>query len=128
MVTKKKPAKRAAPRAAPKKRATRRNKSGITRIPDAAATVGLVVANAGLIGRTLDKVSSDGIKAIPNLVMGSGSDYKWLRQQFIKPEQLVKDAVGVAGGYVAGEIAKKYAPGFIKRPMGKIAKKIPKVF
>lgn len=132
MVTKKGTTAKTTTRRAPARRAAastgrRHKKSDMSYIPSAAATVGLVMANKDIVRRAIDKVSADGLQAIPNLVLSKSSDYKWLRQQVIKPEQLVKDAVGLAGGYVAGEIAKKYAPGVIKRPMGKLAKKIPKV-
>lgn len=127
MVTKKKtPAKRRT--AAPaKKRRVYRKKSGITYIPAAAATVGLVAANADNLKRTMNLISQDGVKAIPNLVMGKGNNYQWLRQQYISGDQLVKDAAYYAGGYLGGELVKKYAPSVIKTPLGKLAKKIPRM-
>lgn len=129
MVTKKKKTNRRAPRRAATARKVyrRRAKSGVQYIPAAMATVGLVAANADALKRTADKIGADGIKAIPNLVMGQGSDYKWLRQQFFKSDQLIKDAAYYAGGYIGGEIVKKYAPSVIKTPLGKLAKKIPRM-
>lgn len=126
MVKKKTTTKKA--RSAPAKaKKTYTKKSDTRYIPAAAATVGIVYANADNIKRFMDKVSADGLKAFPNVVTGKGSDYKWLRQQFVSGNQLVKDAVYYAGGYVGGEIAKKYLPNVIKKPMGKIAKKIPRM-
>ena len=43
-------------------------------------------------------------------------------------EQIKKDVIYGAGGLVVGAAIKKFAPSFIKSPMGKLAKKIPKVF
>ena len=131
MVTKKsKAAKtRTVYRSAPKK-IYRRKKSGITDIPAAAATVALAAVNATAIKNAVDYIgtASSVTKGIQNYTMGQGAGAKKLRAQLIGKDALIRDAVAVAGGYVAGEIVKKYAPGVIKRPMGKIAKKIPKVF
>lgn len=128
MVTKKKAPARARTRtvykAAPRKR---RTSSPNKYIPAAAATVGLVAANADLLKRTMDKVNADGVKAIPYIITGKDSNYKWLRNQFIASDRLIKDGIYYAGGYLGGEIIKKYAPAVIKNPLGKLAKKIPKV-
>lgn len=115
--------------ASPARRIYRRRakKSGTQYIPAAMATVSLVYANADNLKRFADKIGADGVKAIPNLVMGQGNDYKWLRQQFTKGDQLVKDAAYYAGGYLGGEVVKKYAPSVIKTPLGKLAKKIPRM-
>lgn len=110
-------------RAAPKKKKTRRTTSGTKYIPSAAATVGLVVANAGNIKSDINYIKKFGVKRF----MTKGQMQEKRYAKYIDAGQLVNDALYTAGGYVAGEIAKKYAPGVIKRPMGKIAKKIPKV-
>ena len=109
-------------RAAPKKKA-RRTTSGTKYIPSAAATVGLVLANADNIKSDIKYVQKFGVKRF--LTKGQMQEKRYAK--YIDAGQLVNDALYTAGGYVAGEIAKKYAPGVIKRPMGKIAKKIPKV-
>lgn len=135
MVTKKrkaaKPRTRRVYRAAARK-TYRRKKSGITDIPAAAATVALVAANYNGIKTAWNYAkssSSAGLtKGLYNLAMTNGAGAKAARSALIGKQALIRDAVAVAGGYVAGEVAKKYAPGVIKRPMGKIAKKIPKVF
>lgn len=127
MVKKKSTPRRRAASPAKKRIYRRRAKSGTQYIPAAMATVGLVYANADNLKRFADKIGTDGVKAIPNLVMGQGNDYKWLRQQFTKGDQLVKDAAYYAGGYLGGEVVKKYAPSVIKTPLGKLAKKIPRL-
>ena len=133
MVTKKRKAAktRTVYRSAPKK-IYRRKKSGMADIPAAAATVALVAANYNGIKTAWNYAktsSSAGLtKGLYNLAMTNGSGAKAARSALIGKQALIRDAVAVAGGYVAGEVAKKYAPGVIKRPMGKIAKKIPKVF
>lgn len=118
-------------RSAPKK-IYRRKKSGMADIPAAAATVALAAVNYNGVKKAVNYVqssSSAGLTGgVRNLIMGSGSGAKAARSALIGKDALIRDAVAVAGGYVAGEVAKKYAPGVIKRPMGKIAKKIPKVF
>lgn len=124
MVTKKRTAKRRA--SAPRKaRRIYRKKSDTSYIPAAAATVGVVVAN-------LDNLKKDWnfIKTHPigTKLTSNGKEYimnSW--QKYIEPSNLVKSAIGYGAGYVGGEIAKKYAPGVLKRPMGKIAKKIPRM-
>lgn len=133
MVTKKRKAAktRTVYRSAPKK-IYRRKKSGMADIPAAAATVALVAANYNGIKTAWNYAktsSSAGLtKGLYNLAMTNGAGAKAARSALIGKQALIRDAVAVAGGYVAGEVAKKYAPGVIKRPMGKLAKKIPKVF
>ena len=99
--------------AAPKKRSSRR-KSGVPQIPAAAVTVGLVVANKDPILNAVNTMSIDGVKQSVRMA--------------VTPEQIKKDVIYGAGGLVVGAAIKKFAPSFIKSPMGKLAKKIPKVF
>ena len=99
--------------AAPKKRSSRR-KSGVPQIPAAAVTVGLVVANKDPILNAVNTMSVEGVKQSVRMA--------------VTPEQIKKDVIYGAGGLVVGAAIKKFAPSFIKSPMGKLAKKIPKVF
>lgn len=114
-----------------KKRASPRRKSGIPMIPSAMASAALVAANYNGIANAwkyVNSSSSAGLLAgARNLAMGTGSGAKAARAGLIGKDALVKDAIAIGGGYLAGEIVKKYAPGVIKRPAGKLAKKIPKV-
>ncbi len=125
MVTKKRrasrPKTRTVYRTAPRK--TYRRKSGITDIPAAAATVALVAANVQPIKNFVNISNQWGWFKNPRAVAIHVKDSGLLSQQ-----QLVKDAVAVAGGYIGGEVVKKYAPSVIKSPLGKLAKKLPKVF
>ena len=105
----------AAPRryyARPKR--SRRKKSGVTQIPAAAATVGVAIANKDAINNVLNNPTIDGVKTSARYM--------------IQPEQIKKDVVYGGVGLVAGAAIKKFAPSFIKSPLGKIAKKIPKFF
>ena len=119
--TSRKAASRRIYRAAPKK--TYRRKSGVTDIPAAAATVALVAANAKPIKNFVNISNQWGWFKNPKAVAIHVKDSGLLSQQ-----QLVKDAMAVAGGYIGGEVVKKYAPSVIKSPLGKLAKKLPKVF
>lgn len=105
----------AAPRryyARPKR--SRRKKSGIPQIPAAAATVGVAVANKDAIMNVVNDMSINGAK----------NSIKYALQ----PEQIKKSVVYGGVGLVAGAAIKKFAPSFIKSPLGKVAKKIPKFF
>ena len=116
MAAKKKKSGNAAPRryyAAPRKRKTYRKKSGTAQIPAAAATVGVVVANKEPIMNVVNNPSIAGVK--------SSAQYA------LQPEQIKKTVIYGGVGLVAGAAIKKFAPKFIKAPLGKIAKKIPKV-
>ena len=116
------PRKRAS--AAPAKRVYRRRKNtGISQIPAAMATAGLVFANANNIKEDIDKIGQIGLGKMAKVYIPRGY-YK----KYINGGQLVNDAVYSVGGMIAGEVVRKYAPSVIKKPMGKIAKKIPKVF
>lgn len=96
------------------KRKSRRTKSGITQIPAAAATVGVVIANKDPIMNMVNNPSIEGAKASVRYAL--------------QPEQIKKTVVHGAAGLVIGAGIKKFAPRFIKTPLGKVAKKIPKVF
>ena len=99
--------------AAPKKKRSKK-KSGVPQIPAAAVTVGLVVANKDPILNAVNTMSVEGVKQSVRMA--------------VTPEQIKKDVIYGAGGLVVGAAIKKFAPSFIKSPMGKLAKKIPKVF
>lgn len=96
------------------KRKSRRTKSGVTMIPSAAATVGVVIANKDPILNMVNNPSIEGAKQSVRYAL--------------QPEQIKKTVVSGAAGLVAGAAIKKFAPRFIKGPLGKVAKKIPKVF
>ena len=100
--------------AAPKKRSGRRKKSGVPQIPAAAVTVALVAANKDPIMNVVNTMSVEGVKQSIRAA--------------VTPEQIKKDIVYGGAGLVAGAAIKKFAPSFIKTPLGKLAKKIPKVF
>lgn len=95
------------------KKKTRRTKSGVTQIPAAAATVGVVIANKDPIMNVVNDMSIQGVK--------NSAKYA------LQPEQIKKTVVYGAAGLMAGAAIKKFAPKFIKTPLGKVAKKIPKV-
>lgn len=95
------------------KRKSRRTKSGVTQIPAAAATVGVVIANKDPIMNVVNDMSIQGVK--------NSAKYA------LQPEQIKKTVVYGAAGLMAGAAIKKFAPRFIKTPLGKVAKKIPKV-
>ena len=108
---------------APKKVYRRRKNSGITQIPAAMATAGLVFANAKNIKEDIDKIGQIGLGKMAKVYIPRGY-YK----KYMNGGQLVNDAIYTVGGMIAGEAVRKYAPTIIKKPLGKIAKKIPKVF
>ena len=93
---------------------SRRKKSGISQIPAAAATVGVAVANKDAIMNVVNDMSINGAK---NSI-----------RYALQPEQIKKSVVYGGVGLVAGAAIKKFAPSFIKSPLGKVAKKIPKFF
>lgn len=105
----------AAPRryyAAPKKRS--RRKSGVAQIPAAAATVGVAIANKDAIMNVVNNPSIESMKTSAKYAL--------------QPEQIKKDVVYGAVGLGVGAGIRKFAPRFLKTPLGKIAKKIPKFF
>ena len=134
MVTKKRTAAKARTRTvyrtAPKKRVYRK-KSGTSMIPSAMATAALVAVNLDGIkaayNYSINSSTKGPVAGFKNYLMAPTSGAKAARAKLIGKDALVKDAIAIGGGYVAGEIAKKYAPGVIKRPLAKISKKIPKV-
>ena len=97
----------------PKKR-SRRTKSGVTQIPAAAATVGVAIANKDAIMNVVNNPSIESMKTSARYAL--------------QPEQLKKDVVYGAVGLGVGAGIRKFAPKFLKTPLGKIAKKIPKFF
>ena len=115
-MAKRKPTKSAAPKrsyaAAPKKKRSKK-KSGVPQIPAAAVTVALVAANKDPIMNVVNTMSVEGVKQSIRAA--------------VTPEQIKKDVIYGASGLVAGAAIKKFAPKFIKSPLGKLAKKSPKV-
>lgn len=85
------------------------------------ATASLVYANKDGLLTIIDSISRVGI--VQAMANTKNTYYK----KFVNRDQIIKDIEYFAGGYVLGEVAKKYAPGVIKRPLGKISKKIPRV-
>ena len=96
------------------KRKSRRTKSGVTQIPAAGATVGVAIANKDAIMNVVNNPSIESVK--------SSAKYA------LQPEQFKKDVVYGAVGLGVGAGIRKFAPRFLKTPLGKIAKKIPKFF
>jgi len=101
-----------APRAAPRKRKS--NPSGVKDIPAASMTVGIIAANMAPIQSAVSNLSVAGIK---NAAAAA-----------IQPEQLKKTAAYALGGAMIGYGIQKFAPKFIKKPVGLVAKKIKGVF
>lgn len=97
----------------PKQR-RRRTKSGISQIPAAGATVGVAIANKDAINNVIQNPSIESVKTSVRYA--------------VQPEQLKKDVVYGAVGLGVGAAVRKFAPRFLKTPLGKIAKKIPKFF
>ena len=122
MVTKKKKAGTARTRTVyrTKKRVYRR-KSDTAAIPGAMATVGLILANKQEIKNVLNynQGTLKGTMDAAVRVVKSG--------RLFTLDQLAKDAAYMAGGYVGGEVVKKYAPSVLKKPIAKISKKVPKI-
>ena len=96
------------------KRKQRRTKSGVAQIPAAGATVGVVIANKDAIENVINNPSIESMKTSAKYAL--------------QPEQLKKDVVYGAVGLGVGAGIRKFAPKFLKTPLGKIAKKIPKFF
>ena len=119
-MVKKKTTRRTARRASPAKRIYRR-KSDTAAIPGAMATVGLILANKQEIKNVMNynQGTLKGTMDAAVRVVKSG--------RLFTLDQLAKDAAYMAGGYVGGEVVKKYAPSVLKKPIAKISKKIPKI-
>ena len=100
-------------RARPRRKG-RRTKSGVSQIPAAAATVGVAIANKDAIMNVVNNPSIESVKTSARYAL--------------QPEQIKNDVVYGGIGLVAGAAIKKFAPRFIKTPLGKVAKKIPKFF
>lgn len=96
------------------RRRSYRKKADSSYIPAAAATAGLVCANIEPIRTVVSNMSVAGLKAAAH--------------QAVQPDQIKKTAIYTVGGAVGGELFKKFAPNVIKKPVGKIAKKMPRVF
>lgn len=100
-------------RAAPRKK-KRSNPTGVKDIPAASMTVGIIAANMAPIQSAVSNLSVAGIK---NAAAAA-----------IQPEQLKKTAAYALGGAMIGYGIQKFAPKFIKKPVGLVAKKIKGVF
>lgn len=113
------------------KKRTYRRKSGTAMIPSAMASAALVAVNLDGIKAAYNYAttsSSKGVaQGVKNYLLAPTSGAKAARAKLIGKDALVKDAIAIGGGYVGGEIVKRYAPAFIKAPLGKLSKKIPKV-
>lgn len=99
-------------RSAPRRRSHRN--TGIDKIPSAAVTVGLAAANMNAIQTVASDLSLNGVKSAA--------------QQAIQPDQIKKDIIYGGVGFLAGCALKRFAPKGIKKGLGQISKKIPKVF
>lgn len=100
-------------RSAPRRRSSRKN-TGIDKIPAAAATAGLALANMDAVQTIANDLSLNGVKTAAS--------------NAIQPDQIKKDAVYAGVGLVAGCVIKRFAPMGIKKALGSVAKKMPKVF
>lgn len=121
MVTKKKKAGTVRTRTVYRAKKAYRRKSPNAAIPGAMATVGLLYANKRILSDIV-KYSNGTPKGIVDAtarVVKSGRPWT--------VDQLTKDAMYVAGGYIGGEVVKKYAPSVLKKPIAAISKKIPKI-
>ena len=129
-MVKKKTPRKTARRAAPARRIYRRRaKSGYDKIAPAIATVALAAVNYGPVKQAVKEATQDGLKPakILNRVMNDRNGATKAVKKLVSSKQLVNDAAAIAGGYIGGEIVRKYAPTVIKKPIAKLAKKIPKV-
>lgn len=100
-------------RAAPKRK-RKSNPTGVKDIPAASMTVGIIAANAEPIRTAISQLSINGVKQAATAA--------------IQPEQLKKTAAYAIGGAMIGYGIKQFAPKFIKKPVGLVAKKIKGVF
>lgn len=129
MVTKKRKAAtvrtRTVYRAKPRKR---KSSTGYDKIAPAMATAALVAVNAKPAVKLFNEATVRGYsyKEVMNRLKNDNGTKAAIKDVIGVPA-LTRDAIALAGGYVGGEIIRKYAPTVIKRPIAKIAKKIPKV-
>lgn len=122
-MVKRKTTRKTARSAAPKRvYRSRRAKSGNQYIPAAMATAGLVLANVPQLKVGLRNIQQRGIMGAVDHVIQDGA-YK----KYIEPGAIKKDIIYYGAGYLAGEAVRRYAPGFIKAPIAKLAKKMPRV-
>lgn len=121
-------------RAAPRKRSTSKKAPQYANIPAAAATVALAAVNVNNFKGLMRSVSNNGRSPIADyparFYRGFTGKNDWVSEnmkKFVSSESLVKDGIAIVGGYIGGELVRKYAPTVLKKPIAKIAKKIPKV-
>lgn len=129
-MVKKKTPRKTARRAAPARRIYRRRaKSGYDKIAPAMATVALAAVNAGKVKSIWNNATyntgMDVSKIVKRIKTDNGT-HKAMRAM-VSSDALIADAAAIAGGYIGGEVVRKYAPTVIKKPLAKLAKKIPKV-
>lgn len=129
-MVKKKTTRRKAPRAAaPARRIYRRRaKSGYDKIAPAMATVALVAVNAGKLKNIYSNATKYSVNParVANRVMKDPATKDAIKD-LVSVNSLVTDVAAIAGGYIGGEVVRKYAPTIIKKPIAKLVKKIPKV-
>lgn len=100
-------------RTASSRRRSHKN-TGIDKIPAAAVTVGLAAANMNAVQTVANDLSLNGVKSAA--------------QQAIQPDQIKKDLLYAGTGFVVGCALKRFAPRGIKKGLGQLSKKIPRVF
>ncbi len=129
-MVKKTKTRKTAPRAAPARRIYRRRaKTGYDKIAPAMATAALVAVNAGNVKKIWNEATYNTGMDVSKIVKRIKTDNGTHRamRNIVSGDALIADAAAIAGGYIGGEVVRKYAPTVIKRPIAKLAKKIPKV-
>lgn len=106
----------------------RRSKTGYDKIAPAMATAALVAVNVPKIKNIWDNATMYSMQParVYNRIKNDSKTQNAILD-LVRPGALVNDAAALAGGYIGGEIIRKYAPTVIKKPLAKISKKIPKV-
>lgn len=116
---------------APRRRSRRSNANGYKSIGPAGLTLGIAAAYIPKVQLMNSHVKAWNVSYLDYIVNGiflkpeGGARKDWLT--WVKKDQLMKAGAYGAIGYVAGEAIGRYAPTMIKKPAGKIAKKVPKL-
>ena len=116
---------------APRRRSRRSNKNGYKSIGPAGLTVGIAAAYVPKLQLMKKHVDAWGVSYFDYIVNGlflkptGGARKDWVT--WVSKDQLMKAGAYGALGYVGGEAIARYAPTMIKKPAGKIAKKVPKL-